>query len=158
MNDLSELIPTINAIARYGQQPTLPESANVKDLERYLVKIYSLYFEISYEFDGIQYPDFDRESLPDLRENICRNFPDFGLYKTSIDPTNFDNLDDFGVGDAIDDLADIIKDLLEIKWRIENNSIADGLWYFENLFNGHTKEHVVDLLKYIGELEYKNNQ
>lgn len=42
-------------------------------------------------------------------------------------------LKDNAIGDAIDDLSDIIIDLLEIKGRIENNSLADGIWFFELL-------------------------
>ena len=46
-------------------------------------------------------------------------------------------------------LTDIITDLFEIKWRLENNSLADGLWYFELIFKGHTQLHILDLLNYM---------
>jgi hypothetical protein len=71
------------------------------------------------------------------------------LYKTILDIEEIDNLKDVSIGDAVDDLSDIIIDLLEIKWRIENNSLADGLWFFEFIFNNHTKLHILELLNYL---------
>ena len=41
-----------------------------------------------------------------------------------LDINDLDNFKDMAIGDAIDDLSDIIIDLLEIKWRIESNSLA----------------------------------
>ncbi|WP_165850743.1 hypothetical protein [Chryseobacterium sp. 5_R23647] len=46
-------------------------------------------------------------------------------------------------------MSDIILDLSEIKWRIENNSLADGLWYFQLIFAGHTQQHILDLLNFM---------
>ena len=118
-------------------------------LERSLVKIYNFYFEIESNFDEIDYPDFDNSMLPDIRANVTSNFSEFGWYKIANDITNFDNMDDVLTADAIDDLSDIIIDLLETKWRIENNSYNDGTWYFKLAFDTHTKQHILDLLNYI---------
>lgn len=60
-----------------------------------------------------------------------------------------DNIEDLAIGYSIDDSTDIIADLLEIKWRIENNRIDDGLWFFELIFKRHTQEHIIDLLTYM---------
>ena len=146
---MEELIPTINEIVKYGLQPNLTESDKEKLLERHLVKIYDLYFEIGYKFDEKEFPDFDKSQLPDIRQNVTSNFTDFGFYKTILNIKDIDNLKDNAIGDAIDDLSDIIADLLEIKWRIENNSLADGLWFFELTFYSHTQQHILDLLNYM---------
>jgi hypothetical protein len=136
---MKELIPTINEIVKYG----------LKLLEKQLVKFYSLYFEIEYNFDETEYPAFDKSKLPDIRKNISSNFEEFGLYKTVSNINDIDNLNDNGIGDAIDDLSDIIIDLLEIKWRIENNSWNDGLWYYQFVFFNHTQQHLLSLLNYL---------
>jgi len=135
---MTELIPTINEIIKYGLQPNLEETDKEKLLEKSLVKIYNLYFDIKFEFDDTDFPDFERNKYSDIRKNVESNFKDFGLYKLII-----------GIGDAIDDLTDIILDLLEIKWRIETNSLADGLWYFQLAFYTHTQQHILDLLNFI---------
>lgn len=144
-----ELIATIDDIVKFGLQPNLSVPDKNKALERSLIKIYSLYFDVSYEFDGTDYPDFSKSDIPDIRRNVEANFPEFGYYKTVLDYDDVDNLKECGIWDAIDDLTDIINDLLEIKWRIENNSLADGLWYFELIFKGHTQQHILDLLNYM---------
>lgn len=146
---MTELIPTINEIVKYGLEPNLTTADKEKLLERNLVKIYSLYFDIKYTFDETDFPDFDNSQLPDIRQNVRSNFNDFGFYKTILDINDIDNLKDNAIGDAIDDLSDIIADLLEIKWRIENNSLADRLWYFELVFYSHTQQHILDLLNFM---------
>ena len=148
---MKELIPTINEIVKFGLQPNLKMENNNRNtlLEKSLVKIYSLYFDITYEFDETDFPEFDNQKLPNIRENIENNFPDFGIYKTVIDFSDVDNKIEDGIGDAIDDLTDITLDLLEIKWRVETNSLADGLWYFQLIFYSHTQQHILNLLNYM---------
>lgn len=146
---MRELIPTINEIVKYGLQPNLIVTDKKKMLEKDLVKIYNLYFDIKYDFDETEYPDFVKANFPNIRQNIESNFEDFGFYKTILDINNTDNLQDNAIGDAVDDLSDIIIDLLEIKWRIENNSLADGLWFFQLSFYSHIQQHILDLLNYM---------
>ena len=146
---MTELIPTINEIVKYGLQPNLTITDKEKLLEKNLVKIYNLYFDIEFEFDETDFPDFDKSDFPDIRKNVESNFSDLGLYKTVIDIFDLENLQENSIGSAFDDLTDIIFDLLEIKWRIETNSLADGLCYFQLIFNSHTQQHILDLLNYL---------
>ena len=146
---MTELISTIDNIVKFGLQPNIPVADNCKVLERNLVTIYTLYFDIRYQFDGRDYSDFSIPNFPNIRQNVESNFPEFGFYKTVLDNDDIENLKECGVGDAIDDLTDIINDLLEIMWRIKNNSLADGLWYFESIFKSHTQQHILDLLTYM---------
>ena len=146
---MKELIPTINEIVKYGLQPNLTVTDKEKLLERHLVKIYDLYFGIEYKYDKTDFPDIDKSQLPDIRQNVSSNFKNFGFYKTILDINDIDNLKDNAIGYAIDDLSNFITDLLEIKWRIENNSLADGLWFFELIFYSHTQQHILDLLNLI---------
>ena len=146
---MTDLIPTINEIVKYGLKPNLTVTDKEKLLERNLVKIYDLYFDIEYKFDETEFPNFDKSQLSDIRQNVESNFKDYGYYKTILDINNLYKLTDNAIGDAIDDLSDIIIDLLEIKWRIENNSLSDGLWFFELIFHSHTQQHILDLLNYM---------
>lgn len=146
---MTGLIPTINEIVKFGLHPSLTITDKEKLLERNLVKIYDLYFDIKYDFDQTDFPDFDESQLPDIRQNVSSNFEDYGFYKTILDINDVNNITDTALGDAIDDLSDIIIDLLEIKWRIENNSLADGLWFFQFIFYSHTQQHILDLLNFM---------
>ena len=146
---MTDLIPIINEIIKYGLEPNLVEPHKEKLLERNLCNIYDMHFEISYEFDETEFQDFDNSIYSEVRRNVTSNFKDFGLYKIILDLDDLTKSMEVGIGDAIDDLSDIIIDLLEIKWRIENNSLEDGLWFFEIIFNSHTKKHVRDLLDFM---------
>ena len=146
---MTELIPTINEIVKYGLEPNLTTTDKEKVLETNLVKIYSLYFDIEFKFDETNYPEFDKTKYADIRQIVTSSFKDFGFYKTVSDINDIDNLNENTIADALDDLTDIILDLLEIKWRIENNSLADGLWFFELTFYSHTQQHILDLLNYM---------
>ena len=60
-------------------------------MEKNLIKIYSLYFDIHYEYDDKEYPDFDKTQFPDIINNIKSNFKEFGFYKTILDINDIDN-------------------------------------------------------------------
>lgn len=136
---MSELIPVINEIVKYGLEPNVVLTDGYKSLERNLVKLYSLYFEIEYEFDSTEYPDFDRTALPDIRHNISANCKDFGLYQSILDPLNLEKNDNNVIGDAIDDLIDIILDLLQVSggWKRIVQVMGCGIFniYFMDIPN-----------------------
>jgi hypothetical protein len=146
-----QLIHAINQVIKFGLEPNLTINKNERDLllERSLINIYSLYFDINYEYDNADYKEYNEYKYADIRKNVEHNFPDFGFYTNALDILDLENKDNFGLGDATDDLTDIILDLLQIKWRIENNSPNDGLWYFQLIFHGHTQQHIIDLLNYL---------
>lgn len=145
---MTELIAAIDEVIKYGHQSNLKADDRDRQLEKNLVKIYSYYFDIAFEFDDRDYPEFDRQ-ISTIRQNVESNFPEFGYYKCVSDINDLEDLAKDHIGDAIDDLTDIIIDLWEIKWRIENNSLADGLRFFELIFFSHTQQHVIDLLNYM---------
>jgi hypothetical protein len=149
---MTTLIPIINEITQFGLSPNLPIADKETVLERNLVKIYALYFEVDTVSDATNYPVFPSETLPNIRENIESNFKDFGFYNVVLDLYEvIDPNKKVGLGDAVDDLLDITKDLLEVKWRMENNSLADGLYFFKFIFSAHTQQHILDLLNFMKE-------
>lgn len=147
---ITKLIYTIDQIIKFGLEPDLTINKNDRDLffEKSLITIYSLYFDINYEYDNTDYSEYNKHKYADIRKNVESNFPDFGFYNIALDLMDTCAKDNTAIGDAIDDLSDIILDLLQIKWRIENNSSDDGLWYFQFIFSGHIQQHIIDLLNY----------
>jgi len=139
---MKELINAINAVVEFGLHPNIPSDDKELTLERNLVKIFSLYYDLTIESDDADYPDFEKEMFPNVRENLTSNFP---LY------FEVSNLIDDVCGFPSDDLPEIVYDLLEAKWRIENNSLADGLFYFQLHFYSHTQRHILRLLCYMKE-------
>ncbi|MBF6640220.1 DUF5063 domain-containing protein [Flavobacterium sp. J49] len=146
---MKTLLETISEITKYGLNKNLVEVDKERNLERNIIKLYSLYFEIEFEFDDKDYKEFESPEPETIIENIKSNFPEFGFYKIVLDINDIDNQNENALGDAIDDLLDITKDLMEVKWRIENNSNEDGLWYFKFSFENHIQQHILDLLNYL---------
>ena len=60
---MTELVKTIDSIVKFGLNPNLSVPHRDKALERGLVNIYHLYFDISYQFDDKDYPDFADSDL-----------------------------------------------------------------------------------------------
>lgn len=146
---MNETIEIINEITKYGLIPNLDIEDRETKLEENLVKIYSKYFEIEYKYDDNEYPEFSKIKLPNIIENVRSNFPQFGFYNKVLDCHVLSENTNNAMGDSIDDLADIIFDLLEIKWRAENNSEQDALWFFELIFRSHTQQHIISLLNFM---------
>ncbi len=146
---MKEIIEIINEISKYGLNPNLELEDKELDLEKNLVKIYAKFFGLNYGFDDKEYPDFNELESSKIIENVMSNFPDFGLYHEVLDCHELNKNVNNAMGDAVDDLSDIIMDLLEIKWRIENNSEEDGLWFFNLIFRTHTQQHIISLLNFM---------
>ncbi len=149
---MEELLKIIRNITKYGLESNISEKEN--DLEHHLIQIYNSYFQYNYNFDENEYSKFDNSNYQNIQENIKSNFPEFGFYNVVLNPSNIVNAEvEVVLGDAIDDLSDIIIDLLEVKWRLENNSYDDGIWFFKFIFTNHTKSHILGLLNYLNKKE-----
>lgn len=146
---MKTLIEIIDGVTQYGLGLVLEQEEKKRKLEEKLVQLYAIYFQIAFEFDKTEYPAFDRSIYPKVPEHVKHNFPDFSFYKVILNPNEFSEEAEIGTGDAVDDLSDIIYDLLEIKWRYENNSEADALWFFSFIFPAHTQQHLINLLGFI---------
>ena len=144
-----DLIATIDEIVKYGLCPNLEAENRDALLQKNLVGVYYFSFGINDEFDETEFPDFDKSELPNIQQNIKSNFPYLGFYTTVLDINDIDAKENTGIGDATDDLLDIILDLLEVKWRVENNSWANGLCHFKFIFHSHTQKHLLNLLNYM---------
>lgn len=103
----------------------------------------------TYQFDRNDYADAPDKESDQLRKLVTSQFPNYGYYNVAEDVTQKIGESDAIVADAIDDIADIAGDLYETKWRWENNSPEDGLWFFKNNFQYHWNEHLRGLQIYL---------
>lgn len=141
-----DLLSIIKNITQFGLKPNM-EVEKTEVLEENLIRIYHMSFNLYYVYDDNDYADFESPNSIFLRDNIATNLPHLGLYQLIDNNAAFGN--NILVGDAVDDLLDIIIDLLEVEWRVQNNSFDDGIWYFKMTFLAHTKQHVLNLLNYL---------
>lgn len=146
---LSKIEKLINRITEFGTKPNVDSENKTLEIQKLLVEIYAEYLNLKAEVDIKDYanePNFDYNSV---KENVEKNFPDFGWYHSVWESHKIIPDAEVTTGDAIDDITDIIKDLLEVKWRFKNTSEKDALWYFKDLMRIHSEQHLVDFLKYL---------
>ena len=149
---MSKLRELIDKITEFGINPKVDLIDKIDVLKKLLVGIYSEFLNLEFEFDETDYneePDFDYN---EIKKNVKSNFPDFDWYSMVLDSNKMEPDVEIGIGDEIDDLIDIIKDLLAVKWRMENTSEKDALWHFELSMRTHSEQHLVDLLKRLKEV------
>lgn len=128
---MSKLIEHINQITEFGIAPKVKIDNKIDILKKTLLGIYYEYTKMTSIYDKSEYDDEPNFDYKMIRKNVEQNFPELGLYYSIFDSHKLDSDADVVTEDAIDDLTDIIKDLLAIKWRFENTSEIDGIWHFE---------------------------
>ena len=104
---------------------------------------------VTYTYDDTDYPDSPRTSYEEIRKTVSKKFPNYGFYNAPEFVTQHVGKTGTNIGDAIDDICDIYKDLYEVMWCFENTSPDDALWHLEESYKYHWKEHLRDLQKYL---------
>ncbi|TXE13815.1 DUF5063 domain-containing protein [Seonamhaeicola algicola] len=150
MSNLRELI---DKITEFGINPKVELTDKTDVLKKLLVGIYSEYLNVEFELDETDYDDSPEFNYNEIKENVKSNFTDLDWYSTVLDLNKMEPYVEIGIGDSIDDLSDIIKDLLVVKWKMENTSEMDALWEFNFSMKTHSEQHLIDLLKYLNEKE-----
>lgn len=151
---MTNLLSTIEPIISWGITPKLNIPNGELALKQALISLYQEYLGIAGKtpVDEKDYPDPPDFNFEKISNTIRSNFPKLGFYQMILDP--FEMIKpDTGLGDANDDLSDIIKDLMEVQWRFKNTSEQDALWYFEFIMRNHSERHIVNLLKTLKDLE-----
>ena len=107
---------------------------------------------VSFTFDQTDYPDSPDQSYDDLRKLVSRRFPNYGYYNVA-DPITTD-IGEAGaiVEDAIDDLADIARDLYDVEWYWANTSEADALFHLQQSYQTHWRRHLWEFQLYLDAL------
>ena len=122
---------------------------NLQALDLALDKLALAYHFARYETGGVVYPDAPREEYERMRSLTVEQFPDFGYYNKPSSVIGEVAEAEVFVGDAVDDVADMAVDLLEVAWRWQNTSVDDALWHFRLGYESHWGEHLRYLQLYI---------
>lgn len=148
-----EIKQTIDAFLSLVEKGCGSTEENEARLKLLLDKLALAQHFADYEFDSKDYSDAPRKTNGELQKLVTAQFPNFGYYNVAENVTKDVGEGKTNVGDAIDDILDIAKDLYETKWCWENNSPEDGLWFFKNNFQFHWNEHLRRLQIYLLNLE-----
>ena len=145
----AELLELIEGIVVYGVENQLNPAKSRVRLQKSLLQLYAFYVSADLGLDDEEGKEFDRSAYAYVPENVKQNFPDFGYFKTFRDLHNLGDVQDVVVADAVEILTAIVYDMLETKWRIENNGVYNGFDFFDTCFRTRTQQQVIDLLNYM---------
>ncbi|WP_452599363.1 DUF5063 domain-containing protein [Pontimicrobium sp. MEBiC01747] len=157
---MKETIKLIEKVTEFAINPDVKSENKIKDLKQLLVSIYAKFLTIEKLDNDTNYKESYSLSYDEVKENVIENFPKLGYYNLVLDSHDVvykkgesEPYVNLALGDPIDDICDILKDLLEVKWRYENYSKENANWSFMFLMKNHSEEHLVNLLKYLKDLE-----
>ena len=149
---MESFLKLIQQITQYGTQPVV-QTDKLISLKKSLGDLYALYLNLNSNFDEHLYEEVQRLDYAEVYSHVKVNFPELGNYHQLSELLNLDLKPEIVAGDALDDLTDLIIDLSEVAWRLENTSLNDGLWYFNTLMKIHSEAHLLNLLTYLKSLE-----
>ena len=118
-----------------------------------LDKLAFLQHSVDYTFDQKDYPDAPPQDPQELRRMVEKHFRELGYYNVPNCVTQQIAETKIDVGDAIDDIADIARELYEVRWYWTNTSVDHALWYFRNNYWSHWEEHLRTLQLYLHRLD-----
>lgn len=149
---MSKLKKLIDRIVEFGTNEKLQSENKTLEIQRLLVGIYAEYLNVETEFDETDYEEPINLDYDGMRSIVTEHFPNFSWYHSVWESHKINEDVELTTRDSIDDLTDIINNLIEVQWRLENNSEKDGLYKFEFLMKKHSEQHLVNLIKYIKDL------
>ncbi len=97
-------------------------------------------------FDDNEIPEND---YPSIRQMAEERFPSWGYYNTPRDITEKIAESELVVGDAIDDITDIVNDLKMVMWSYQNESEVNAFWHLQDSYQGHWRWHLRNLQLYL---------
>jgi hypothetical protein len=117
-----------------------PSDAELSEALDRLVAAYHTTPDADVSDSDLEAPTQDGASL---YKEVSERFPDYGLYPVA-DPSASIG-DAMGMGDAIDDLADITLDMREVVWLADQLTLDEAHWAFRLHFfhwgHGHGLPH-----------------
>lgn len=148
MNNL-QIKETIFRFVRLVEEGCGSPEENEKELIFLLDALAYAIHHVEYTFDETEYPGPGKKTYDADRILVQQRFADYGYYNMVEEVVTKICETGIMVGDAIDDIADIYGELKETLWRWDNNSEADGLWYFHDFYIFHWQYHLRNLQLYL---------
>jgi hypothetical protein len=124
------------------------EQANIRTLELVLDRL-ALAYHFADDIFEDGHSDPPVQDYHQLRQLAATRFPKFGLYNVPSKITEQIMEAEMQVGDALDDVADMARDLSEVMWCWEHTSEKDALWHFRWGYENHWGKHLRNLQTYL---------
>lgn len=140
---MNKLKNYINLFLTFVRVP--PAEGKYELLEEHLIRIYHQILRTKGHYEPGN-EEVEPASYKTIRKKINKNFSKLGHSWDVLDPLDMSEKPNVIVADAVDDLADIVKDLTE-SMSLEDEE--DFMWHIQFYFNAHMREHMINLLYYL---------
>jgi hypothetical protein len=120
-----------------------PLNNKLELLEKHLIEYYSICINLNTRQGKMSKLNSDYDAI---RLYISANFEEFGYYNDVLEIKDNLNETELVVGDAVDDLTDIVKDTLN---ALDLKKEKDVISSIKMDFEFHTKQHIINLLRYL---------
>ena len=145
---LYELKRLIEDILQWGQTVHSNTKDSYLQLEIQLVNLYRLYLTLPDLSDNNECSN--PPPFPNSYEEILKlNFPHFGFYNVCLNLKGPLSQYENGVGDAIDDIRDILRELWDVDFYFKRTSPENAIFYFKLAFYSHIRFHLKNLLLFM---------
>ena len=124
-----------------------PEACRLALLAVRLDELMAAYHRLPDGSPAEDYPEPPERDFKAVYAASAARFPELGMYPCA-DPSEETHVAELMVGDAVDDLADIVGDLKEAQWRWANVGESDARWCL-HLYFFHWGRHLRDLQLYL---------
>ncbi len=123
----------------------------IRGIDMLVYSIHSIDTDVpSIEVTEMEPPELDYRKV---YESIARRYPTLGYYWTVLYPIVKDGTEgELAVGDAIDDLADILIGLREVQWFNKNADRKNALAAMRFRYESHLWMHIHPLRQYLEEI------
>jgi hypothetical protein len=125
--------------------------ANYRNLYGLLTKLelYTLRIDLDSGFDINPEVEYARLDYNDLRKELSKSFKDLSYYHSVLNLLKVHEKPDQAMGDAMDDLCDIVMDVTESEQAFLANDESNGLWSLRFSFDTHWAEHLIAIKAYL---------
>lgn len=144
--------PAVFALLDFVQQATPTTPADWPELVRLLDGVALARHACptaSWDYDDEQHGPLPERSYEEWRRAIGPRFPDFGFYWDVLDPFDPARAENACLGDAIDDLSDIARDLEQAVLVRDRLGEREGRLALGFLFDVHVGDHLRSLQRYL---------
>jgi len=139
------IIEVIEGFLSYVYESKPLTDSELNEFIFHLDKLALTMANLEFVFDETEYPDAPEKNYNDTYKTICSRFPMLGYYNVVANISKNIVESEVCVGDAIDDIADIVGDLEQVLWYFRNTSKDNALWHYQESFKRHWGTHLREL-------------
>lgn len=141
------MIDAVRQYLDFFQSPPKDMQMRLSSLAQHLDQLVLAYYsttDVEGDHENLDTPPHDYSAVYGRMGAL---FPSLGYY-ADVEPTeDFDQKP--SIGDAIDDLADIYSDMVDVVWYAENASLNEATWHFRFGYQVHWGAHLHNVRRYL---------